>query len=163
MAANTPRVKKLRSLMRRAPSGKGTVCIVALRSKVRLSRTSSPLRWPRHRSSRTCSLSAAVPALQPGHHSAKAAGSVMVEESKSATARKRSSRGMATGSAAITVCTAHASRSSLNMAAASVNRSSSDCARIVTPTAAAPWASPSSDACGLASHPKTSVWAKKPP
>jgi len=45
----------------------------------------------------------------------------------------------------------------MNTAAASVNRSSSDCARIVTPTAAATGASPSSDACGLASHPKTSV------
>jgi len=51
-------------------------------------------------------VSAAVPALQPGHHSARAAGRVLVEESKSTTAVKRSRRGRATGAAAITVCTA---------------------------------------------------------
>jgi hypothetical protein len=63
-----------------------------------------------------------VPVLQPGHHSAKAAGSVIVEESRSTTALKRSSSGIATGSAAMTVCTAAVSMPSRKTADASVNR-----------------------------------------
>jgi hypothetical protein len=87
----------------------------------------------------------------------------MVEESRSTTALNRSRRGMATGSAAMTVCPAALSNSSRKTAAPSVKRSSSACALIATPRAAATWVNPPSEICGFASQPKTSVWAKSAP
>ncbi len=107
---------------RNAPAGSGAVCTGVRRSEVRPSRTKSPLRRPRHKSKRTCSLSAALPGVQPGHHGANAAGKAIVEESNSSTALKRCKSGMAPGSAAITVCTAAPSNSSKNTAPASPSR-----------------------------------------
>jgi len=126
------------------------------------------VRLPWQRSQRTCIFNDALVCAgdeppQPGHQSASASGSVMVELSSNSTALNRCRSGTATVSACTTVCTAAASRSSRNPAAALVQRWSSPCGLMATPAVAAACASSGSAASGWASKPNTIVCANTAP